>query len=221
MNWFLLNKKIEYMGAAARREKRMTTTQTCAQVFQQAHDEFVPAADDRPDNIPFYRRFFGAKALLAHLGASGEQVKSAWHNLHYACCNSTSGAAGGYAEFCASFKHSIGKLPERPKPVHQYHLRPTMDLERRARQIFVDEFQRTYPGKRINSKLANEKWKKCGVKAGEIAQKELDASVAEWDKKEERIKKENAAKISAWKADCDQIAWLQGLAELMTAEPGR
>ncbi len=163
------------------------------EIYDQAYAEFTPEASDPVDNIPFYRCWFGLKAVLLHLGFA--DPFTAPLDVHGVCCWAKSD--GG------SWESVIKVLPmHTPKPLvreksyscfHQYE--PKEPTEKEAYAIFSDQFRSAFPGKRINSKDGKAKWEKLKDKAMDLARQEYASMKARYDaekkKYEDRLQKDD------------------------------
>lgn len=92
------------------------------------------------------------------------------------------------------------KQPEKPVSYRCcYHSEPPLPTEEAAKSIFAVQFKDKFPGKRLNSKFAKEKYELCKEKAMEFAMQDYAREKAEYDAKVEKTE-------SRWKAEDDAHA---------------
>lgn len=117
---------------------------------------FVPDAKDNPDCIPFYRAWRGMENVL------GKDTMSHWHHLmHEAICWATyKPIEEQYATILQHLRSMVDrwKQPEPPRYFYFYECAPSEPTEQDARKFFNEEYKKAFPGKRVNSKHANELW---------------------------------------------------------------
>lgn len=160
----------------------MTATLNKQQIWDNACAAYIPAADDHKDNIPFYRRWRGCKAVLEALGYSDNDISNLNYILHNAICMSED-----YKGFVLSMHHFAPEMPKKPNLRIEYRCEPSQVTEADARRIFAEQFKAAYSGKRINSKFANAQWEKVKAKAMELAVAEVTAKLADFMKYEGEI----------------------------------
>lgn len=174
---------------------------TCEQIFNDAAAAFVPVADDNPECVPFYRRWFGAMAVLESLGFDKKSALNDHHSMfHYACCQSTN-----YAEFLVSLRSSLPRPVRAPEMRCNYDPQPAEATEADARQIFDDSFRTAFKGKRLNSKFAAQKWEEKKARALEIARERREENFKVWKIRNDAINRENAEKMTKYRGEVQYV----------------
>jgi len=173
-----------------------------ALLFTQAYAAFEPSPDDSPNAIPFYRAFAGLRA------AWGNDFCDKYnHALHQAACEcGTADKPYTVAIKVLQFMVEGYKPPERPTPSYSYNLPPQPPTEQDARTLFNEAFKEAFPGRRANSKLANEKWIEKREKAMAIMQGRYEIEKVAYDKCEQRREDQNRAHQQKWLDSIHQAA---------------
>lgn len=138
------------------------------EVYEAAYRDFVPAAEDNPENIPFYRAWAALKALLIFYGYPDPY--RAPINAHSICCWDHSGSYEGFLKTLSMH------TPEPPVKVERvqcrYYSEPRKPAEKDAYEIFSRNYKQVFPGKRLNSNHAKDRW---------IAKRDIALQMAEED----------------------------------------
>lgn len=176
--------------------------------FAQAHDAFVPADDDNPDCIPFYRMWHGLKA------AWGSQFADTFNGaLHRAACEGSYAKTNEerYRIALVSLKALVAdaKLPEEPRYQHYYGCLPDEPTEQDARAFFNQEYKRAFPGRRANSKDANVKWAEKREQAMAIVRQRYEDSCTAYRARESEIEQGNTRYRQEWFDKLHSMALLE------------
>lgn len=170
--------------------------------FQEAYHGFQPAADDNPECIPFYRSHAGLRA------AWGEDFCRQHHSLVHECacyCN------GDYAKAVQHAKW-IGetiKLPEEPSYSYSWKSEPRKPTEADAKEEFKWRFKAAFPGQRLNSREARQKWLEKRRQALKYVGKRYHKALLEYRQDVERCAEENAKRKAEWQGECSRLEALK------------
>lgn len=173
-----------------------------------AYHGFQPEPDDNPQAIPCYRAAAGIRAVV------GEDLCRRAHSLfHAAFCHAGDGTPEeGPARAAAVFEDFVAKAkpptePRKPS-FYLYHPEP-----QDPREIFKSEYRRAFPGKRTNSREANELWKKkeklCRDhvdKVYQIQKEKYDAALTEHQRTVTQITERHVAAVQAHFALMEEVA---------------
>lgn len=177
-----------------------TETKTNAEIYAEACAAFIPAPEDNPDNVPFYRTWYGLKAVLAEHGYA-DPFKAPL-NVHGICCWAKGGT---WEEVLNVIPMHTPKEPKRLEHVRCYYdSEPTPPTEKDARRIFETQYRNAYPKNRINSKHAKEAWERVKAKAEKFAQAEYECAKAEYDAKIAKREQEERASDDAHALKMDE-----------------
>jgi len=180
-------------------------------IYQEAKAAWVPDAADNPDNHWFYSSWAGLSAVFAALHGDVWQHHAV---VHQALCWSQ----GEWPALCTELRRALPQIPERPKRPLSHDQAPVRTPER-AREIFERQFRNAFPGKRLNSTFAKQKWEEVKAKAEKLADDEFLAALAAWTAREQARDKIYQEALSAWYAARDRITQLtQIVAALETTE---
>jgi hypothetical protein len=172
--------------------------------YQEAAASFVPASDDNPDCIPFYRAFTGLRAVWCE-----DFCKTNHHIVHQAACHASQvWPEDAYRVALASVRDLASKMvnPPRPNPQYSYRAAPGEPTEADAYNLFKEEFKRAFPDKRVNSRFAKEKWNQKREKALEIVRERWSLARGRFDAEERKIQDVNDKQRQEWEARCASIA---------------
>lgn len=157
---------------------------------------FVPAENDNPECIPFYRAWSGMTAVL------GKETMDRWHHLlHEAICWSLSKPELEQFQTIIQSCHWIidrWTRPEEPRHSYSWECTPSEPTEDDARQFFNMEYKNAFPGKRANSKDANALWLEKRERAIAILRERYDANLARHNERERKRDEENARRREEW-----------------------
>lgn len=173
-----------------------------SEIFEQAYADFVPAKDDNPDAIPYYRAFAGLRA------AWGEDFYLKYnHAVHQAACWCGGLNGDRYQVAVATIMDLVEKtrLPDPPRMEMSWDSEPNPPTENDARGIFNASFKKAFPGKRLNSKFAREKWEEKRELAMNLAQEEYEGKKAAYDAKQAKIDQRNADATAIWEEQVRKI----------------
>ncbi len=182
-------------------------------IFESAFAAYIPSADDAVENIPFYRAWFGMKAVLEKYGYADPY--KAPINVHTLCGWATKD--GQWSEILRAMPMVEPKSPEKDRRYHSmfYASEPALPTEKDARAVFESSYRAQFPGKRINSKDAKEKWEKCKGKALGFATENYNDLKVAYDKKvadhEAREAKEEAEWQGKLAAHAETVALIEKL----------
>ncbi len=176
------------------------------QRFEEAFKGWKQEPTDNPENIPFYRAFAGLRA------AWGEDFyKNYNHVIHHVACSMDKRAENLYQEALRQLAYYEGysityKLPEQPRPRYSYSSEPNKPGEKEAKEYFDREYKRVYPGKRLNSKDAHEKWAANKDKALLIVTQAYTKALDAYQAKEKALDAENDARQREWENKIQETA---------------
>jgi ribosomal protein L14E/L6E/L27E len=191
---------------------------TKAEKFQEAFEAFIPAPDDNPDCIPFYATWRGLDA------AWGSDFCNQYHSaVHQACGDSGYGGsritlAERYQAACTSLRYWAEKAeaPQEPASRIFWMYRPQEPAE--ARALFAGQFRQAFPGQRINSKLAKEKWEEVKGKAFEVVAEQYQAALAHYEAEKAKVDGQNAAEKATWQEKRAALEVFKALVLEVTSE---
>lgn len=159
--------------------------------FDRLRAEFIPAADDNPEAIPYYRTFYATRELF------GSWIWEQHHHvMHQACCtypNSLSGIVS-YVRCIVEGRNKYGR--GEVKLEHLYEAEPEPRLEERAYDIFKRQYRTVFKGRRIPSNHSNEQWERVRTKALELAHAEYQEDLRPYTEKKARIDGRNARALA-------------------------
>lgn len=184
-------------------------------LFEAAFAAYAPEATDAAENIPFYATWRGMKAVLAKYGHTDPYTAPL--DVHGIC--SWAEKNGQWAEIVRVLPMHEPKSPEKERRYHSmfYASEPALPTEEAARLIFESQYRSNFPGKRVNSKHAKEKWEKVKDQAFKFATEEYNANKADYDKATAAHKAREAAEEVKWQAKLktynDAVALVQKLKE--------
>jgi hypothetical protein len=180
---------------------------TYEEIFQHAWHAFEQAADDRPDNVPYYRDWAGIRAVIGKEAL--DRTQSIVHNaMFYATpAHTWQGIRNGIIILTERME-----LPREPHYTMLYDSRPTEDVDGMAKEIFGRQFKRAFPGKRLGTKFAHEQWAEVGDKARGMAREIIAKEMADFKRKEDAVNAENAKRHQAWVDECTSIESVRGWA---------
>jgi hypothetical protein len=174
------------------------------QTFQTLREGYVPQDGDHADAIPFYRDFHAVRGIIG--SDLFDRLNHAIHGaFRYAYPEHTWG--GIYRGVLAYFDSMA--LPKKPEYVFYYGSMPSWNIEDRARDIFKSQFREAFPGKKLNSKFAHDKWAEVKDRAIEMSKVEFDAEVAAHNKQESDADKTNESNYNSWIEKVHDIARLE------------
>ena len=189
---------------------------TNRKTYEQAYAAHQSAPDDAEENVPFYRTWAGMKAVLALHGY--DDPFTAPLDLHSICCwaqqdhqSQSYGAILCVLDMCA---------PKEPAPLKHvrcfYRSEPTPPTEADARKVFEESYRAKWPGKRINTKHAKEKWEQVKALAAVVAQqryeeekRKYDLALGQHNAAEKAEEDQHAAKMAAYRKSLELIAKLK------------
>ena len=184
--------------------------------YSAAFASYEPQADDHPSAIPFYRLWLGLRAVLGT-----DTVERFHHWFHSAYQYVYAPDAGDWASVVRAIQLYAGelKLPPEPQRRIPWHLSEpdAAKIPARAREIFEDQFRAKYPGKRINSKLAREKWAEVEGKALEFATQEYDGEIKRYETELARHNAGYEQEMARWQEQADAIAGFKRVAQAIGA----
>jgi hypothetical protein len=170
--------------------------------FDQAYKSFVPAADDNPDNVPFYRAYAGLKL------AWGERFAKAFGHVvhHCACCISSKNDLERHPNDLYQFAlkqlnfylTNNWTVPEDPRYQGFYDQKPIYPGEVQVREFFNQQFKGKFPGERINSKHAKALWIEFQDIAKDLVVKEYQKKLEHYQHREKTIEDGNRARRDEW-----------------------
>jgi hypothetical protein len=171
--------------------------------FTLAHDAFVPAPDDNKEAIPFYRTWFGLKAVW------GEEFCKEFHYvLHEISCRIIGlKVEEKYPKALELLQYNIDHQAYPPKPQRRisYSSEPDLFTDKDVEEIFVVHFKARWPEKRINSKFAKEKrkgaWETCQKLALERYERDKAGFVAQENQRERDYQNQ----LISWQERVDSI----------------
>lgn len=170
----------------------MTSTQTYLNGFQ----SFVPASDDNPDCVPFYRAWRGMETVI------GKDAMNKWHHLLHEAIGwaSYKPESEQYHTIVTHLRAMVDRWEAPKEPYHSffYETKPTEPTEKDARDLFNREYKRAFPNKRANSKHANEQWRLKRDQAIAIVQEQYQDSLARYEKRKAEREQENARRKQDW-----------------------
>jgi len=173
----------------------MTNLET---IYTQAKAAWTPQEGDNLENAWFYSSWAGFIAMCTEL------QEDPWkhnHIAHQAICSSR----GEWAELLRCFANLYPAYPPEPKRHFSSDCEPYRN-ESLAGQIFARQFRRAFPGKRINSRFAKEKWREVRSQAEVLAEREYQSCLAEWQEREDRRNREYDRQIAEWQEKCGKVA---------------
>lgn len=187
------------------------------QAFNTAHDAFVPAADDNPDCVPFYR---AAAGLYAAWGKEFcDRYNSAVHRAACECSHShPTMSRYQLALYMLKYTAEQTKAPSEPRYSYSSRCEPSEPTEQDARNIFNAQFKRAFPGQRLNSKAAKEKWAQVRDKAFSLARADYETALAAYRAHEASIDKQNAARKAEYQGQLDAIQQFRAAVAAITNE---
>lgn len=151
---------------------------TNTEIYEAAYKAYTPDEDalKYPDNITFYRAWYGLKALLNSYGY--DDIYNAPINAHTLCCWEKSG------EYAQVIKALSCVTPKPPVAERRYSMfcrsAPTYQVEKDAVEIFNRNYKEKFPGKRLGTKHCKEQWEKVKEKAKAMAHEEYNERYAEY-----------------------------------------
>ena len=167
---------------------------TTAERFKLLCDSFTPRPDDYPDSIPFYRAAFALRELW---GAGF--VDTYYHIWHQAACYSSDAPTDRYAIALATARKFLdAPIPKASAPCHNYDAEPTPPTEVDAKKEFCRQYRRAFPGKRVNSKHANELWAQTHDAAVKIVMDRYKSDLDDWFRREREHSERNARNQQVW-----------------------
>jgi hypothetical protein len=178
---------------------------------------FVAQSDDNPDCIPFYRAWRGVQNVL------GKETLDRWHHLfHEAIGLSLYQRVPDREQFAAILKHAgymceRGGRVEEPRYSYSWESAPSEPTEHDARQFFNVEYKLAFPGKRANSKHANQLWQKNRDKALSILTEQYQARLADHKARQEKRELENARLRAEWIGQAQGMAQFEDLIRTLQA----
>lgn len=172
-------------------------TMDLATIYETTRSSWRPSPDDNLSNAWFYSAFEGMKAVCNAINP--EFFFECNYLLHEAICLSQ-GKDLALIVKCIR----IPETPKKPEQRYSSDYEPTYD-ENRPREMFAQQFKAKFPGKRINSRFASEKWEEVKAKAEEYAQTEYKARFADWQGRELRRAEEHAIRVRIWEANCKRV----------------
>lgn len=174
-------------------------------IFETGGAAWHPQPDDNPDNHGFYRAWHGVAAVCQHLDVDPWD----YHTIvHQALCWA-GGVDGGRCTWPTIVRECQRQadgweVPKRPtRPWSSDSLPPYR--EERAYQIFTTQFKQQYPGKRLNSRFAREKWGAVKDQADALARAEYQQTVDAYLQREQKREKAYQKQIDEWQNRCDTI----------------
>lgn len=181
---------------------------TRAQAFVHGSDSYVPAPDDPPANVPFYRAAWGLRA------AWGREFCDQHHHLVHAAASRASWTVEPARRYRVALDELVRLagtpvLPEPPRPRLSYATPPARPTEEDAIRLFQQEWRQHRPGERVNSKLAKAAWAEKHAQAVAIVQARYQAACAHYDAQVAEQERLNRADHDEW---CSRCAALEVLA---------
>lgn len=178
------------------------------ELFEAAYAAFVPAEDDNPECVPFYRAWRGLEA------AWGAEFCKRYNGVvHRAACECSykHPTMRPYELALFTAKHMIenAKAPEEPRVVYSHRAEPSEPTEQDARAIFATQFKAKWPNERLNGKLAREKWELVKDRAYAIARERYETLLAEYREYEAGIQRQNDARKAEWQSKVDHLKQLR------------
>lgn len=177
---------------------------TNAEKFESAYASFAPRPDDNQDGIPYYAASAGLRAAWGL-----EFYNTQNHVVHQAACYCAKLEKGErYAMALSTIQGLAERASAPPGPYLEWDhsLPPQEPTEGDARAEFVRQFKEKFPGKRSNSKFANEYWAKLKDKAMEIVREKYVLYKAKYDKKSDAVEKRNQIRRDEWQEKADKIS---------------
>lgn len=169
------------------------------QRFEEAYDAFVPAPDDNPDNVWFYRTYAGLKAAWGPAFHKNYEAV-----LHHVACTARELRSvplydGALRQLAFYLEHGYEfQIPEEPHYRGFYDQMPQYPGERDAKELFNSEFKRVYPDKRLNSREAHEKWAANKDKAFQILVDQYHKKMAHYTARENECAEQNRLRRAEW-----------------------
>ena len=176
--------------------------------YEEACRAFVPDPSDSADAIPYYRAAAGLKA------AWGAAICD---SIDFHACFCAAGSQGYEAAVATLRALADAEPPKEPQGSGAYLARP---LDVTAEDVFVREFKRAFPRRRVTSKFAQEKRESSAERAQEIADAENAKAAASYEAEAARMiarerkarepYERQIARIEAHRAAIAQIAPCKG-----------
>lgn len=187
------------------------------EAYEAAYRDFVPATEDNPENVPFYRAWAALKALLIIYGYPDPY--KAPINAHSICCWEHS---GDYNAFVKILPMHTPKEPVKVERMRcRYYSEPNKPTEKDAYEIFSRNYKLVFPGKRLNSKHAKEKWIEKRDMAFTLAnedyavlKRDYEAKVKHQQDKDDKEAAEFQAKVAEYQEAIELIEKLSKISDV-------
>jgi len=173
-------------------------------LFYQAKQEFVLDASDDPGFLWFYSSWRGMQKICETLGVDIQEIH---HLVHHALCVSN----GEFDLILKDLRQEmetmvLPKMPEKTWWHSDYEpVFGESDIKERAYEIFKGQFKTTFPGKRLGTKFAKEKWEEVEDKAKELATAALQAAYDSWKEREDGRQEKYIRCLVQWQESCSII----------------
>jgi hypothetical protein len=177
---------------------------TRAERYAAAYAAFVPSPDDNPAAVPYY---CAAEGLRAAWGRDFcDRFNDVFHRAFCAAGAVSVSEGLRVAELTLRDYVERVRVPERP-PANYGRFYRAEPVEVTAEDVFRREFRRTFPGERINGKLAREKRQEVWVSACRAAV-EQNRRAREDYAADLRAAERDAARLREWVDDVHGVALL-------------
>lgn len=158
---------------------------------------FVPAPDDNPDCVPFYRAWAGVRAVF------GKEVMDMYHHFFHEAICWQAGHLPLEQQWDCITKHlqyiiDRWTRPEEPRYSYMWDAKPQPPKEEDARQLFNREFKKAFPGKRANSKEANRLWEEKKALAMKYVTNDYERNLAAYQERVREKAEDNARRRAKW-----------------------
>lgn len=191
-------------------------SRSMADTFTLAHEAFIPAPDDNPDAVPFYRAYAGLKQ------AWGAEFVDEFHTaIHQIGCHIMHlKLEEKYPKALELLRYNVEHQAVIPKPQkrYQYHSEPDPPTEQDVVDLFNEQFRGAYPGKRINSKFAKEKWSQYSHMAKKAVQERYERAKAAYQGRLDQEERDYQNQLKPWQERMDSIKKFAQKAESITSE---
>lgn len=180
------------------------------EIYITAKSIWQPSADDDMDNAWFYSSFAAVNEVCRVMGENTDNYS---HLIHHAVCWTR---GGDWLAIVADLKSSVPSMPEKPNRYYSSGDHEPIYDENRPRDMFTEQFRVKYPGKRINSKFANERWEAVKAKAEQYARDEYRVKLEQWQVREDRRNAECQVELNKWHEACNRVMLIRAFIAKLT-----
>lgn len=169
-------------------------------IYESARSAWTWGNDTPNGNEAFYRDYAAARAVWsAWAQANDVDMPEPDSLIHHSCMNQHHGA--GFDRFAIQAKWFVDRFTSparKPEKRMGWNDSEPFLSEGAAREFFESEFRRAFPGKRINSAFAKEKWAEYEGQARLIVEKRFAEQHEAWKARESARRMEHAKALRAW-----------------------